>query len=218
MPIETWSLAPQAHAVAVEDDLVFLDVAADAYYCLRNAAGALRLASDRRSLASADAAAIEPFRRAGLVAPGPPARASWADLPPPTATAVRLQHPGPAWRDLPPLLTSSLDLVRHYWRRPFRKILLSVADCPAAAASPTPALLELVDAFHRWAPYAPVSAKCLLRSFMLLRLLGRSGHGAHWVFGVRTAPFQAHCWLQCGGLVLDDDHERVSAFAPILVL
>jgi hypothetical protein len=218
MPEQTWSLSPEAHAVAVEDILVFLHVGADAYYCLRNAEGALQLASDRRSLACTDPAAIEPCRRAGLVAPGPPAHSRWAGLPPPTATAVRLQYPGPAWRDLAPLLASSLDLVRHYWRRPFCKILQRVADRPLAPASPAPELLALVDAFHRWVPYAPVSAKCLLRSFMLLRLLGRSGHGAHWVFGVRTAPFQAHCWLQCGGLVLDDDHERVAAFAPILVL
>jgi hypothetical protein len=37
------------------------------------------------------------------------------------------------------------------------------------------------------------------------------------VFGVRTWPFHAHCWLQCDDVVLDDQADRVAAYAPILV-
>jgi hypothetical protein len=51
---------------------------------------------------------------------------------------------------------------------------------------------------------------------MLLRLLHAKGLDAHWVFGVRTWPFQAHCWLQCEDLVLDDQPDRVRAFTPIM--
>ena len=70
----------------------------------------------------------------------------------------------------------------------------------------------------RWIPYAPVRAKCLVRSFLLLRWLVRRGHGAYWVFGVTTWPFRAHCWLQCGAVALDDDVERLAAYSVIMVL
>lgn len=79
-------------------------------------------------------------------------------------------------------------------------------------------MLEVIASFHRWAPFAPAPGKCLLRSFMLLRLLRRHGHDARWVFGVRTWPFRAHCWLQAGDVVLDDDVEALVALTPILVV
>ena len=49
-------------------------------------------------------------------------------------------------------------------------------------------------------------------------MLRRAGQNAAWVFGVRTWPFSAHCWLQIGDAVLDDDPERVSRYTPIMVL
>jgi hypothetical protein len=84
--------------------------------------------------------------------------------------------------------------------------------------TPAPAALEVVARFRRWAPFAPVSGKCLLRSFMLLRLLRRRGFDAHWVFGVSTWPFTAHCWLQVGDIVLDDSHERLLPYRIIHVI
>jgi hypothetical protein len=36
------------------------------------------------------------------------------------------------------------------------------------------------------------------------------------VFGVIADPFQAHCWLQEGNVVLNDDLERVGKYKPIL--
>jgi hypothetical protein len=92
------------------------------------------------------------------------------------------------------------------------------AEAPPIASRPSPELLECVDAFHRWSPYAPVSGKCLLRAFMLRRFLIRNGHNAHWVFGVTTWPFSAHCWLQCGTVALDEYAERTAAYTPIMIL
>ena len=48
--------------------------------------------------------------------------------------------------------------------------------------------------------------------------LRRHGHDARWVFGVRTWPFRAHCWLQRGEVVLDDDLETLVPLTPILVI
>ena len=77
---------------------------------------------------------------------------------------------------------------------------------------------RLVAGFHRWAYWTPAPAKCLIRSFMLLRLLRRHGLDARWVFAVRTWPFEAHCWLQAGATVLDDAGDRLVAYHPILVV
>jgi hypothetical protein len=113
----------------------------------------------------------------------------------------------------------TFDAAAHYQGRSFGSLLREMS--PATDEAPPKAmtdLLDRVDRFHRWIPYAPVSGKCLLRSFLLLRLLRRAGLQATWVFGVRTWPFHAHCWLQCGDMVLDDTADRIAAYAPILAV
>jgi len=110
------------------------------------------------------------------------------------------------------------DLLLAYRDRPFRHIVGRVQRPGSRAPTLSAGLLRAVAGFHRWAPFAPTSAKCLLRSFMLLRLLRRRGHDALWVFGVRAWPFHAHCWLQCEDVVLDDDPDRIRAFTPIMVV
>jgi hypothetical protein len=46
---------------------------------------------------------------------------------------------------------------------------------------------------------------CLLRSLAFYRFLRSAGLPAEHVIGVRRVPFQAHAWVECGGVpVLDD--------------
>ena len=78
--------------------------------------------------------------------------------------------------------------------------------------------LRLARVFQRVAVWLPMPRKCLVRSFVLLRFLQRSGLNARWVFGVRTWPFAAHCWLQLEDTVLDDLVERLAAYEPILAV
>jgi hypothetical protein len=51
---------------------------------------------------------------------------------------------------------------------------------------------------------------------LLLEFLAARGLAADWVFGVRTWPFSAHCWVQAGGIVLNDTVERVAPYRQIL--
>lgn len=60
--------------------------------------------------------------------------------------------------------------------------------------------------------------KCLHDSLTLVHFLARRGLYPNWVVGVRTRPFGAHSWVQEGSLVLNDLHETVRAFKPILVV
>ena len=74
----------------------------------------------------------------------------------------------------------------------------------------------LVAAFNALRPLYPRSYVCLFDSLALLEFLARYKCFPHVVFGVTADPFQAHCWLQDGSAVLDDDLERVRRYKPIL--
>lgn len=219
--LRAW-LASSVHAVAIEDDLVFLDLRNDAYFCLAGAAGDLRIESGARGLSFQGPALREELCAHGLATiaehapqidarlwPGPTTRS----LMPPSTPPIEVA-------DVADILAGTWDVFRRYRRRSLPELIAVVR---AGTVSPadvvlTPELEAEVARFHRWVLYAPVSGKCLLRAFLLLRTLHRAGLDALWVFGVSTWPFQAHCWLQVGDTVLDDTFERVGAYTPILVV
>ncbi|WP_405053681.1 MULTISPECIES: lasso peptide biosynthesis B2 protein [unclassified Sphingobium] len=60
--------------------------------------------------------------------------------------------------------------------------------------------------------------KCLLRSMSLARYLAGRGIDAKLVIGVKLAPFGAHSWVQDNDRILNDRHEIVRIFTPILVI
>jgi len=59
---------------------------------------------------------------------------------------------------------------------------------------------------------------CLLDSFALVNFLAGYGVFPEWVFGVKTDPFYAHCWVQQGDFVFNDTPDYVRGFSPILVV
>jgi hypothetical protein len=214
------ALAQAVHAAIQGDDLVLLDVAADAYFCLPGGALGLDLDPLRGTLTSEDPDVVGILSAVGLLSPthSAPSRLRRAPPPLPTGSALSVLTPPPAWFDAATALRGVVDVALHYRGRSFSDVLRAASQTPRAGSGRTGDLLELVGRFHAWAPYAPVSAKCLLRSFMLLRLLRRAGHDVQWVFGVATWPFRAHCWLQVGDVVLDDSVESLAAYQPILVV
>jgi Transglutaminase-like superfamily len=76
--------------------------------------------------------------------------------------------------------------------------------------------IRLIIAFKNLRPLYPRPYLCLFDSLALLEFL--AGHHSYprIVFGVVADPFQAHCWLQEGGVLLNDDLERVGRYKPIL--
>ncbi len=175
------------HTAAVGDDLVVLDIAADAYRC----AVGLAASSGRRG--------------------------DFVDWPKPSRDIQTHEKAAITAARLSAFVRATLDAL-HFERRSF-------ADLIAAAATPEPPatldpmlLASEVAAFHRMRFWTPVDGDCLLRSYWLKRFLRRRGCACAWVFGVRTFPFLAHCWIQCGDLCLDDHAERLAAYTPILVV
>lgn len=211
------ALRAGVHAAMAGQDLVLLDVGSDSYVCIRGDEDhALAVEADGRTLRLSSDTLARELADAGLLAANVPPGARPDTVPRPEGTALRDHYGMPVWRDLPEALATLAAVLRDYRGRAFSDVIAPPKHSPPAAASVS--VQEVCDRFHRWVPFAPVSGKCLLRAFMLRRLLHRAGHTPLWVFGVQTWPFSAHCWLQIGNLVLDDHPDRVAPYAPIMVV
>lgn len=78
--------------------------------------------------------------------------------------------------------------------------------------------LEALAAFHERAGlFLGHADRCLPRSLALLLDAYANGHRPQFVIGVRSHPFAAHCWVQSGGTVLNDNIDHARLFTPILV-
>ncbi|HEX5207110.1 MAG TPA: lasso peptide biosynthesis B2 protein [Steroidobacteraceae bacterium] len=109
--------------------------------------------------------------------------------------------------------------------RPIQSIVEAMRDRKArlTARGLRPAdpvrLRSLVTAFTRLRPvFYSLRAACLLDSLTLLHFLNADGICPDWVFGVKMEPFDAHCWIQQGELLLNDVPDRVRQYSPILVV
>ncbi|HEV6967949.1 lasso peptide biosynthesis B2 protein [Roseateles sp.] len=84
---------------------------------------------------------------------------------------------------------------------------------------PAEALRDAARWYLRTRPLVMSSRdECLHDSLTLLRFLAAEQLHPQWVIGVRMRPFAAHSWVQAGTLVLNDMHEHVRGFTPILVV
>lgn len=209
-------LTASAHGVQIGSDLLFLDLARDAYVCLAGAAEAVRgPVAGAAALDILQPALTDALQAAGLVGAEPaPRRLA------PTASRdlarARPEAQGLAIvRALPMTWISA-------WRyfRPLGDLLQSAPTGAGAfdpGAEPCATARSVIADFQtRW-PWALGRGRCLHRAFVLRSLLRAHGCDAAWVFGVRTYPFEAHCWLQIGVTVLDDPLTQLSAYAPLYV-
>lgn len=210
-------LAACVHGVAVGSDLVFLDVSRDTYFCLAGAAAGGRLSDGGALVDIADPALGEALRQAGLTGPAASARPMA-----PLADRALIGRPGPV---------SSIDILQglamtwatasaRRYRAPFADLVGWARHRPWGpldpAAQPCDQAIIVVRRFQaRW-PWAIGRGQCLHRAFLLLTQLRRAGCDAAWVFGVRTYPFEAHCWLQIGSTVLDDPLTSLAAYQPLM--
>ena len=110
---------------------------------------------------------------------------------------------------------------RELRRQPFQSTVESVRvrksrNGGRAGPPPFERTRSLVSVFDRLRLYYPRSYLCLFDSLALIHFLARFGVFPDWVFGVTADPFEAHCWVQSGKVVLNDTVERVSAFTPIM--
>jgi transglutaminase superfamily protein len=101
--------------------------------------------------------------------------------------------------------------------RSFSKTVESIARRPRREAG-VDAVCAAALAFRRMRPYYPRAYLCMFDSLALIHFLALRGLGADFVFGVDLTPFEAHCWVQCGDVVLNDDINVVRRYTPIMLV
>lgn len=213
-PIELWC-APHIRMARLDEDIIVLNILEDRYDGLLAAAGHISIPARGRLLAR-DANVAHDLLGAGLAtlepppSPAPPA----APIVPPArelesvAPASRLD----AWRAALVLTTAALA----FRRLTFARLLDDRPPPTSARPVDHPQLARLLAAARAARIWIPFEGQCLKRSFQLRRFLADNGIATDWVFGVRTWPFGAHCWLQVNDLVIGDRLERVARYTPIL--
>jgi hypothetical protein len=97
----------------------------------------------------------------------------------------------------------------------YRDRKIGVGATPAVAEDK---LLQATREFIRARRYVPIEPICLLDSLSLLRFLSRRKLLASIVFGVTPEPFTAHCWVQAGGMVLNETLFDSHTYTPIRVV
>jgi hypothetical protein len=211
-----WTLAPDIFLAEVCGDIVLLDGRRNLYWCVART-GAAPLRNLLHGKAAGRSAIIDDLEAEGLI--------SWSDTPPATLPVCTHSAPAAEYRDigvdalaitprtLLHLALASMEVALKLARPQPRKWLRpSIGDGD-------PALLTractLAVQFERLRPLIPCAGSCLPSSMLLRAFLRRHGIGCRWIFGVQTFPFEAHCWVEYQGVVLNDTVEHVSWYTPI---
>lgn len=198
-------LASQVHAVIADDRAVFLDVSKDRYFKL----GISQTELLKNGRSPARDRLVRQLVQKGLVRDAG-GNAIQECLP---------RHPDSLiWRSDSTLLGvvgACRWADRALRSRRFADIVQWARHARAESAD---ANAGLVSRFLSRRPFFSRDYNCLFDSLALTRFLRVRGVAGDWVFGVRGAPFAAHCWVQVEGNPVNDEAGFVTPYAPILVL
>lgn len=206
--------------------VIFLDLCRDRYFCLhREVESAFkRLVAGDVLTASAEAELTSAGREGWLsrVDESPCVPATCAPPPGVSTSALRGRNAAPDFRSLPPILfhlaIARKDVRRKNLRDIVRLLERQKGAIDPAAPCPT-AWVQRASAAFQWSGLlSTLHDQCLPRSLAMMRYLIRHGQQPMLVFAVMTRPFAAHCWVQLGETVLNDQLDHVRKFTPILVV
>jgi hypothetical protein len=110
---------------------------------------------------------------------------------------------------------ASLQLKTYSMRRTVAMIKRSKERSGNVVTSATECA-RLFAVFQRLRPYYPRPYLCLFDSLALVHFLSRFGLFPDWVFGVKVAPFGAHCWVQINDVLVNDIPDNVTSYSPIM--
>lgn len=105
-------------------------------------------------------------------------------------------------------------------RKPLHVLLGGLANAKMRTGIPRPAQsLSAVSAAFEWTARMMRSHdQCLARSLSITRRAIDLGVSATLVIGVRLRPFAAHSWAQMDGGLINDRHDNVRTYTPILAI
>ena len=218
-----FALAPGMSFCRVAGRTMFLDVVGDRYFCLspEGERAFTKLADaaphDRRDLATlAGLTVAGPLRRC----PAPQFIGPCVADELPTRSLLDEALPAPGAIGLALAAASLVRVPLHLRMFGLRRAVdrLRRRKARVRADSDIGSLLALVAAFSRLRYLATESDNCLTRSLAVAHRLIGVGARPDLVIAVKLQPFAAHAWVQCDGWLVNDRHEFVREFTPILVV
>lgn len=211
-----WHWAPHVHAAMHGDDLVVLDVHRNDYLLLAAVGDAVQLAPDSNAAQIHEDDLVNQLEAAGLGA-RPQGAAPTTRKRAPGAERDLFDHGVPTLRfaQVAELAVLSVRVSHSLRWTPLSRLVRSP---PVQDGEDVSEVVRKAVVLRAALPWLPLQGECLYRAALLRAHLGRLAGHTHWVFGVSTWPFSAHCWVQSGEVVLNDRLQRVRRFTPILAV
>lgn len=200
-------LPDHIHLAHLEPDVIVLDIQRDRYRRLGHS-GSQAIIAACAGHPMLPAAADELVQAGILAAEGRPVAFCAAAK----ATLELPDAPRPGSITLS-LRTAFATLATHYDLRLHGLAALDLP--PSGAATPSGEVASLATQIGRLRAWLPVKRRCLPDALTMQRLLRNAGHRTTLVFGVCDHPFQAHCWLQSGDVLLTGTLDEIAPFRPI---
>lgn len=203
---------------------VFLDVAADRYFCLPSAANDAFMRLAHEQLRPEDATALEWLCRQSVLIESSATNALRAPPRIDAPTHDLAMEPGRRAGVLLLLMAIISEAIASRMLRTgsFADTLATIrglsrkrkVDC----RSQRDAARSIAKAEELIAFVTSLRDRCLVRALSVHSLCARRGISSKLVFGVIAHPFSAHCWVQSDNGVLVGDYEQARLYTPILVL
>lgn len=192
----------------IDGTLIFLDIAADRYFCLTDA-------GNHKMHAAIDLPLSGSWHQPSSF----PRPADWTA---PTKS-IPAMHTG---RFQIAEVARAIWLQRRIERRLVSTSLAQVLGdvCRITASRKTSRPItdirasQIIRAFEQAKLLRTAADRCLPRSIALALCLAARGVKVQVVIGVKLAQFGAHCWAQAGDEVLNDSAEEALRHSPILVI
>lgn len=198
---------------------VFLDLLRDRYFCLAPAAERA-FAQLIQGSTSPDERSLQSLIRDGLLVEdgqcSPPEPS--ALLIRPTRSLLDDPHPPVRWRTVGEALAARLASWLALKVAGLERVLRRLGRPPHQSPS-SPSTAGLVAAaLSRSSMIVASRNQCLCMSLAAARMLRARRVPSLLVLGVKLRPFQAHCWVQVGDLIVTDRLDVVRNFTPIRVV
>ncbi len=231
----SYLLSPSVHWCTVNDRCIILDLANDRY--LRASAADFEALLPfvepncrfPREIPPHLSPAAEELQAAGVLVriPHAPSRGHCESLTRPRKMVSRDEHPvahGKALSVLPHFVAACITADIWLRRTSLSRISARVSQrkhrLPASNSTVNiDTAIRLVELYNFLRPFYPRNYVCLFDCLALIEFLAKWRIFPDWVFGVTVDPFQAHCWVQHGDVVLCDTLSFSARwYSPIMVI